>query len=278
MIIMKNTVFFLFIFCISFPARAQENKTPKEYTVAIEDNSFFIEESYNQENRVVQHISNIYYRSDPSEDIMFSFTQEWPVFNYKHQLSFTIPYSFIDGNSFRGIGDILINYRYQLFYKENWACFSPRLSLVLPTGDYLKGLGYNAAGIQINLPVSKRLSDLWVVHLNAGYTLLPDVKSTIEEDGEIEKTLSFYSFGGSIIWLLNSNFNFMLECVQNYNSGIDLSGSVEHSNETIINPGIRGAVNLGDLQIVPGISVPLFIGDGEFNPGFLFYLSFEHPF
>ena len=166
---------------------AQETIPPKQFTRAIEDNSFFIEESYNQEESVVQHISNLYYRSDPSKDIMYSFTQEWPIHTYKHQLSYTIPISFIDGNSIRGIGDILINYRYQIFYKENWACFSPRLSVILPSGNYRKGLGYDVLGLQINLPVSKRLSDYWVVHLNAGYTLLPDAKSTTPENGEYQE-------------------------------------------------------------------------------------------
>lgn len=33
----------------------------QNYSKAIEDNSFFIEEAYNQESRVVQHIFNGYY-------------------------------------------------------------------------------------------------------------------------------------------------------------------------------------------------------------------------
>jgi hypothetical protein len=275
---MKVIAFILFVSCIFLPLIAQEKNTPKEYKEAIEDNSFFIEEAYNQEDRVVQHISNAYYRTSPTKDIMYSFTQEWPLYKYLHQISYTIPYSFIDGNSIRGIGDIMINYRYQLFYNEHWACISPRLSLIFPTGDYKKDMGFGAVGVQINLPVSKRLSDLWVVHFNAGTTIIPAAKGITTNNTKIKKTLLFYNLGGSVIWLTNTNFNFMLECVENFNSGINTDGIIEHSAETIINPGVRGAINIGKLQIVPGISLPLFISNHEISQGFLFYLSFEHPY
>jgi hypothetical protein len=275
---MRLNAFLFLLLGIILPVKAQEIKTGKEYAEAIEDNSFLMEEAYNQEERVVQHISNAYYRTGPSKDVAFSFTQEWPMFKYKHQLSYTIPFSFIDGNSIRGLGDMLINYRYQVTYKEDWACFSPRLSLILPTGAYLKSLGYDVLGVQINLPVSKRISDDWVVHANAGYTLLPKARIVPNENHIIRKTLSFYNLGGSIIWLTSANFNCMLECVENFNSDVNTNGTVERSTELIINPGIRAAINLGDLQIVPGISFPFFNSGHGTDPGFLFYLSFEHPY
>lgn len=51
-----------------------------------------------------------------------------------------------------------LNYRYQLVFKEGIA-LSPRLSLVLPSGNNKKGLGNGSTGFQINLPLSIRLSD-----------------------------------------------------------------------------------------------------------------------
>ena len=39
---------------------AQETNPPKQFARAIEDNSFFIEESYNQEERVCLSIFQIY--------------------------------------------------------------------------------------------------------------------------------------------------------------------------------------------------------------------------
>jgi hypothetical protein len=172
----------------------------------------------------------------------------------------------------------MINYRYQLLYRENWACVSPRLSLILPTGNFNKGLGYDVLGFQFDLPISKRLSDFWVVHFNAGTTILPRVKGISTNSEVIKKTLSFYNLGGSIIWLTCTNFNFMLEFVENFNSNININGAIKHSSETIINPGIRSAINIGKLQIVPGLSMPLFIDNQVINPGVLFYLSFEHPY
>ena len=161
---------------------------------------------------------------------------------YKHQLSYTIPISFIDGNSIRGIGDILINYRYQIFYKENWACFSPRLSVILPSGNYRKGLGYDVLGLQINLPVSKRLSDYWVVHLNGGYTLLPGCKKyNSGKWRSIRKTLSFYNLGGSVIWLTITNFNLMLECVENLNGSIGKIKRCDCTSSQPLHPWHKGS-------------------------------------
>jgi hypothetical protein len=270
----------LLVFClgISLTLNAQENSAPKEPEEAIEDNSFLIEEAYNQEERVVQHIQNALYQSKPSKNLMYSFTQEWPLFKYKQQISYTIPYSFLDGNSIRGIGDVLINYRYQLFYKDDWACFSPRLSLILPTGDSNKGLGYHVWGWQVNLPISKRLSNSFVLHLNAGATIYPNVKAELSNNETVKNSLTFYNAGGSLIWLTSTNFNVMLEYLNNFNSEVNLEGKLERSSQAIINPGIRGAINLGKLQIVPGASLPIFMNSNDTNVGLFFYLSFEHPY
>ncbi|HUS20121.1 MAG TPA: hypothetical protein VMZ25_10765, partial [Terriglobales bacterium] len=58
---------------------AQDNPpAPKSVEVpAIEDNSFLIEEAYNQEHGVVQHIQS-FTRTWNSQDWVYSFTQEWP--------------------------------------------------------------------------------------------------------------------------------------------------------------------------------------------------------
>ena len=60
----------------------------------IQDNSFFIEEAYNQEPGVVQHIFNLPIDfTNGSREVAPSFTQEWPVFSQTHQFSYTIPYT-----------------------------------------------------------------------------------------------------------------------------------------------------------------------------------------
>src|SRR5512132_2382866 len=55
----------------------------------IQDNSFFIEEAYNQEPGVVQHILRVplSFTTGP-RDIAPSLPQEWPVFSQTHQHSY----------------------------------------------------------------------------------------------------------------------------------------------------------------------------------------------
>ncbi len=53
----------------------------------------------------------------------------------------------------------------------------------------------------------------------------------------------------------------------------------EWSGTTMISPGVRWAYNLkNDLQIVPGVAVPLGVGASAGERGIFLYLSFEHPF
>lgn len=62
-----------------FQGNAEESKK-------IQDNSFLLEEAYNQEAEVVQHIQSFMYMKR-SKDWVYTFTQEWPVPDETHQLS-----------------------------------------------------------------------------------------------------------------------------------------------------------------------------------------------
>jgi len=81
----------------------------------IQDNSFVIEEAYNQEDGVVQHISS-FERLTNSHDWVYTQTDEWPLRTLKHQLSVTLAGT--HAGSFAGSGarwgDTALNYRYQL--------------------------------------------------------------------------------------------------------------------------------------------------------------------
>ena len=81
------------LFLVQVVVNAQQVVDSAGYTPAIEDNSYFIEEAYNQEDRVVQHINNGRFSLLSSHDFAYSFTQEWPVFSQKHQFSYTIGFS-----------------------------------------------------------------------------------------------------------------------------------------------------------------------------------------
>src|SRR5205807_8489329 len=102
----------------SFPTRrssdlsvnADKVKGPKlEDTPAIQDNSFLVEEAYNQEFGVVQHIQT-FQRLWNSKDWAYTFTQEWPVdANPRHQLSYTLvsAHSGEHPETSGGVGDVV---------------------------------------------------------------------------------------------------------------------------------------------------------------------------
>lgn len=183
----------------------------------------------------------------------------------------------MNSNAVNGFGDVLINYRCQFFTQEQWAAVAPRLSIILATGNAEQGLGAGAVGWQTNIAASKKLSESFIIHVNVGMTLLPHVKSVDALGLEVKRTLTSFNLGSSIIWLAHPNYNFMLEFVENYSSEID-DGHIDRSSEFIFDPGIRFAVNVQELQMVPGIGIPIRVSQGETRIGAFLYLSFEHPF
>jgi hypothetical protein len=253
----------------SFRAPAQQ------FSTAIEDNSFFIEEAFNQESGVIQHISTACYR--PAQNVIqCSFTEEWPLRGQRHQLSVTIPYTFTDMAT-EGFGDIALNYRFQLLDENDWCWATPRISLLFPTGRAAAGLGAGTLGIQTNFCASKRWSDQFITHLNAGMTVVPEARSTDPSGRVVHRTLSTINAGASLIWLCMEQLNLLCEVLFTNSSALDLSGNIVRTSESIFNPGVRYAANLGTLQIVPGASLPLFISRNLTTAGVFFYLSFEHP-
>jgi len=237
----------------------------------IQDNSYLLEEAYNQEDGVVQHIQAFQRMKDKSWG--YSFTEEVPVPRQAHQASVTVPVA--NPGAASGVGDILLNYRYQLVFKEKEGiAFSPRLSAVLPTGDYKKGFGSGALGVQANLPLSLELNDAWVTHWNIGATFTPGSKAA---SGTKADTTGF-NYGFSLIWLAAGNFNLMLETVGSSDEMVQADGTKSRSDSFFINPGVRFGINTkSGLQIVPGIAFPIGIGPSKGESGIVTYLSFEHP-
>lgn len=252
----------------------------------IEDNSFLIEEAYNQEAGVVQHIFNAIYSNDRhSRGWSFSFTQEWPVFSQEHQFSYTIPSYHLreDGERVSGVGDILLNYRYQLLMEdETKPAFAPRFSLILPTGNRKKGTGDNVIGYQWNLPLSKKLGPRFATHANFGLTYLPHVRGVLDEStGQLsqKRSLVSYNIGASGIFALWPRFHLMLEWVANFDQSINDSGRVERDFMPVISPGWRAAVvNKDQWQIVIGAATPIGLNRKADNYGAFLYLSVERNF
>lgn len=252
----------------------QKSERPAE---GIQDNSFLIEEAYNQEPGVVQHILNIIHtvnrQAGPDEhEWSFVFTQEWPAISQTHQLSYTVPYTFLASGkeSESGFEDVRLNYRLQaLMESERTPAFAPRFSLILPTGASDKGLGNGTVGYQINLAVSKIVSDRWTLHGNAGATFLPDVNG---------HDLVSYNLGASAIYAVSSNFNLMLEAVADWDEEEDQGGTTRDA-AVVISPGLRYAFNhANDAQTVIGIAAPIGVTSAAPDFGIFIYASFEHFF
>ncbi|OFZ02734.1 MAG: hypothetical protein A2070_01020 [Bdellovibrionales bacterium GWC1_52_8] len=255
---------------VSYEGLANDQKGSPE-PKRIEDNSFLLEEAYNQEPGVIQHIQAFQYMKNKTWG--YTFTEEWPVPGQTHQVSITVPVARPEIPELTGIGDILLNYRYQLLADDRIAV-APRLSAVLPTGDYKNGLGGGAIGVQGNMPVSLILSPNWVNHWNAGFTLIPSAKAA---NGVTANTLGF-NYGTSFIYLFSETFNLMFEFAGTSSESVQDSGETERNETFFVNPGVRFAINFDSgLQIVPGLSLPLGIGPSADDRGFLLYLSFEHP-
>jgi hypothetical protein len=268
-------ILLLTVLIIPIATLAQKEETEK-FVPAIEDNSMIIEEAYNQENRVVQHISNLVFLPIDEENVYYAFTQEWPAFGLKHQLSYTLQYNSFGKANVTGFGDIYINYRYQLSYKESFVTCSPRLSLIIPSGNHTKRLGDGSWGLQFNLPISKRWTNQFINHFNIGTTYLFKVE---QEEFGFNKPLVSYFAGISSIWLLSQKFNLMLECMSYMVANPAAGNTVDYVNENVIAPAFRYALDVKNLQIVPGISVPVsFNKEIGTDIGIFFYLSFEHPY
>jgi Putative MetA-pathway of phenol degradation len=252
----KRTMMILSALLLAAPIVAQ---TPQaEAESPIQDNSFLIEEAYNQDPGVVQHIQT-FSRATRGGDWLYTFTQEWPAPGIKHQLSYTLAMAQVDGE--RGIGDMALNYRYQwIGDADARLAVSPRITLLLPTGNERRGFGSGGTGVQVMLPVSTVLTPSLVAHWNLSATLTPKTHT------------HNITAGNSFVWLTTPRFNAFVETLWSRTS--DRGG---HDSQLTVSPGIRWSYDFpSKLQIVPGIAFPI-TNHGGGKSVFL-YLSFEHPF
>jgi hypothetical protein len=248
----------------------------------IEDNSFLIEEAYNQEPGVVQHIFQAVYSNDPRQrGWVFTFTQEWPILGQDHQFSYTIPFYHLinDGSRQYGAGDTFLNYRYQALEEgPGKPAFAPRFSLIIPTGNRDKGTGNGVVGYQWSLPFSKKVASRLALHANLGVTYLPHVRSPMN-DGQLSPKRSLVSswVGSSAIYALLPRLHLMLEWLGYIQDNINGSGRAVRTFNPLLSPGFRAAVvNEEDLQVVVGVGMPIGLNRQVNNLAGFFYFSVEH--
>jgi hypothetical protein len=237
------------------PARAQTGPgaadTPEAWPIT--DNSFLVEEAFNQDPGVFQNI--VGWTRDEHGSWIGSFTQEWPAPNLTHQLSYTVP--LVGGNGGPHFGGVLLNYRYQVL-EEGVArpAFAPRFSVILPDGRHEDDT--DRAGIQINLPFSKRTGAIYW-HWNAGMTWQRTTTPAV---------------AGSAIWRTTPMFNLLLEYVATFEKGPD--GGRDRT--MIVSPGFRRGWNFGERQLVIGAAGPISRSSGATTTALLAYFSYELPF
>jgi DtxR family Mn-dependent transcriptional regulator len=233
----------LIVMALSSAARAQSTQP-----FAIIDNSFLIEEAFNQDEGTVQTIG--IWRMSARNEWETSVTQEWPLLGHTHQISYAIPYAATAGA--RGVGDVMLNYRIQLTADTRGTpAFAPRISLILPTGDSSRGLGEPGVGWQVNLPFSEQARDVYL-HWNVGFTKIASVARP--------------HVGGSAIWRASPMLHAMMETL------------IEGADRVTISPGIRVGWNRGEAQWVIGVAVPAVREDAATTLSGLGYLSYEFPF
>jgi hypothetical protein len=239
----------------------------------VRDNSFLVEEAYNQEGGVVQHIS-VLMLTRRSSDWEYGFTQEWPLGSQRHQLSVSVPV--LNAADATGVGDVALNYRYQLaFDDETGNALAPRLSVILPTGDADHGHGTSSLGVQVNLPASLGLHRSLATHWNVGGTWTPSARAAT--GGRV--ATRDIAAAASAIWMVTREVNLMLEAAW-ASEEVAVADDTRVAEESAwISPGLRAAIDFSSgLQIVPGLAFPIGIGPSDGERRILFYLSFEHGF
>jgi len=240
-----------------------KSPSPPNEPFQIVDNSFLVEEAFNQEPRIVQNIVGL---TRQGHDWVMTFTQEWPAPGVRHQLSYTLGIN--SAGQTTEFGDILVNYRLQVLEEgPGHPAFAPRVSAIVPSGD--RSVGAGRTGLQVNLPFSKQHQDFYV-HWNSGFTWVtrggqPDLISP--------------SFAGSAIYRLRPMVNLMLESVLVLQAQDAGSGRVDHQTAFTLSPGVRGGWNVAkDAQIVIGLAAPIVWQGGETDAAVFGYFSYELPF
>ena len=197
----------------------------------------------------------------------------------RHQLSYTLAALHAGAlpGSGVGIGDVFFNYRYQLVGSgDTRVAFSPRLSLIFPTGDSTLGRGAGSFGVQTSLPLSVVLSKKLVSHWNAGATFFPRAQDASgDRAAYCRLQLWVRALSG---WSTLDSMSCWKPCLPGRRLWWPATGRSGQTH-SFLSPGVRWAYNFKNgLQIVPGIGVPLGVGPSAGERAVLLYLSFEHPF
>ena len=228
----------------------------------IEDNSFLLEEAYNQEKNEYQFIQRFDVSERGGQDYSVEF--EAPITPLTHQFSFDLSHTKDDDSSQRAFGDLALNYRYQSYNHKN-NILTQRLGVIIPTGSVEKETSNGVYGFTFVQSATLKLNEVFMNHWNIGITTYPD------------ENLTGFLLGGSFVYLYQDNFNFLFEALYETDESVTPEGGNDRANTLFLNPGARFAyeTSWNETQIVPGISFPFQYTEKRFHPAILLYLSLE---
>lgn len=257
----------------------------------IRDNAFLVEEAFNQEPGIVQHIFNWVQLWDATalgqtRDFQWAYTMELPLGSQKHQFSFTIqalsmfekPPEGPPGNQ-GGMGDSFLNYRYQLLADDDFLWCAPRFTVIVPTGDERFGLGTGKLGYQFNLPIS-RYGEEFDYHFNVGFTCVPQVQPFLADGSRAPgQDIHGFNLGASAFWKPRTNLNLFAEILWLRNEEFDDAGFRQGIHQVFANPGFRYAIcQFEEVEWVVGMSIPIGLTRDTPDIGAFVYMSVEHAF
>lgn len=236
----------------------------------IEDNSFLLEEAFNQKKEEYQFIQKYY--TSTSGYVEYLLEIEAPLSDDEtHQISLDISRIRPEEIPASSFSDLNLNYRYQAL-NRNGMILTEKIGLVLATGKVENETSNGAMGAQLMQVATFKFSERFMNHWNLGTTIFPEAETAAGE-----KTILEFTGGTSLINNYSDNLNFLLEAVLQTFESYDEDKNVNNELRFYLNPGLRFALDFDfkRTQVVPGVSFPVQYSDGEVRPGVFLYLSVE---
>ncbi|HEY0653586.1 MAG TPA: hypothetical protein VGD65_10690 [Chryseosolibacter sp.] len=236
----------------------------KNQPMSIEDNSFIIEEAFNQSPGVIQYTASSQVANDGTA---INLECELPLSGERHQLSFSLPTK-VSSFTF-AVEELMISYRPLVSGRHRWIMITPRLSLIVPTATIEPRLNGGTFGIEWNFALTKRLSRNVISHINLGSTH-PLARS--HNEPQLNRLHDKFC-GASLVLALARNMDLLAEFKATNASGHFASAGTWN---LVANPGCRFLFKVTNFVIVPGLSAPI-----EWRTGLpvarqlLIYLSIE---
>lgn len=230
----------------------------------VEDNSFLLEEAYNQNPGEIQLIQR--YQTFQHERPEYGVEIEAPITDNTHQFSLAI------GRQ-ENLSDLEVGYRFQAINVEG-KMLTEGLRIILPTGSLRNESDHGVVGYEwlqsATVVFNEKISNHW----NLGVRVYPNAESPSTSD---DRTLTNFIGGTSLVYYYQEDLNFLLEGLFESEEMIDDRGEIESEVRFTLNPGVRFAWNIDwqKSQIVPGIAFPVVFNDEKTNPGVFFYFSWE---